>query len=107
MSVATSPVPTSLMGLTAPPPTVSLAHVEPTWRADAACQGATAGHFYPPATAESREDRQAREGAARELCGRCSVRDACLQYALYVAEPYGIWGGLTEAERRRLLRRPS
>lgn len=83
---------------------MSLAHVEPTWRAAAACQGATAGRFYPPSTPETREERTAREDAARALCAGCGVRDACLQYALFVQEPYGIWGGLTEAERRRLLR---
>lgn len=81
---------------------MSLAQVEPTWRAGAACQGATAEHFFPPSTTETREERTTRESAARELCNGCAVRDACLEYALYVQEPYGIWGGLTEAERRRL-----
>ena len=82
-----------------------LAHVESTWRAAAACQSASAAHFYPPSTTETREQRTARESAARELCMRCAVRDTCLEYALYVQEPYGIWGGLNEMERRRLLRR--
>lgn len=85
---------------------MSVAHIAPTWRSAAACQGATAGHFYPPAITESREERLAREGAARDLCARCEVRAACLEYALAVGEPYGIWGGMTEAERRRLLRSP-
>lgn len=83
---------------------MSLAQIEPTWRADAACQGATAEHFYPPSVTESRDERRDRESAARALCARCPVREACLDYALYVQEPYGIWGGLTEIERRRLLR---
>jgi WhiB family redox-sensing transcriptional regulator len=82
-----------------------LAHVDATWRASAACQGSTAAAFYPPSTTETREQRQRRESAARELCGRCQVREACLEYALYVQEPYGIWGGMNELERRRLLRR--
>lgn len=82
----------------------TLAHVEPTWRAGAACQAASAAHFYPPSTTETREQRQQRETAARELCARCAVRPACLEYALYLQEPYGIWGGLNEVERRRLLR---
>ena len=34
------------------------------------------------------------------------MREACLEYALYVQEPYGIWGGMTEIERRRLVRTP-
>lgn len=83
----------------------SLAQSEATWRASAACQGNTAAVFYPPSTTETREQRGRREGAARELCGRCAVREPCLEYALYVQEPYGIWGGLNELERRRLLRR--
>lgn len=84
---------------------MSLAQVDATWRADAACEGASAVHFYPPSSIESREQRQKRETAARSLCAACSVRDACLEYALYVQEPYGIWGGLSEMERRRLQRR--
>jgi len=82
-----------------------LAVVEPTWRADAACQGSSANAFYPPSTTETREQRREREGEARALCRRCGVRETCLAYALYVQEPYGIWGGLNELERRRLLRR--
>jgi len=82
-----------------------LAHVESTWRADAACQSTSAAHFYPPSTTETRDQRHDRESAARELCTRCAVRDTCLEYALFVQEPYGIWGGMTEMERRRILRR--
>lgn len=43
--------------------------------------------------------------AAVELCRRCPVRWDCLQYALAVSPPvYGIWGGTTETERRRMIR---
>lgn len=83
---------------------MSLARVEATWRGGAQCQGESAGLFFPPSSCESREERQAREQAARALCTRCEVREQCLEYALYVQEPHGIWGGLTELERRRLLR---
>jgi len=86
-------------------PSAQLAHAERSWRASAECRGATAAAFYPPTSTETREQRQLREGAARELCRRCVVREACLEYALFVQEPYGIWGGLNELERRRLLRR--
>jgi hypothetical protein len=44
--------------------------------------------FFPPSTPERRDDRDARD---------------CLEFALRVREPHGIWGGLTEAERRVLL----
>jgi WhiB family redox-sensing transcriptional regulator len=81
-----------------------LAVLETTWRAAAACHDGSANAFYPPSTTENREQRQEREAEARALCRRCGVRQTCLEYALYVQEPYGIWGGLTELERRRLLR---
>lgn len=85
---------------------MSLVRAVPTWRAAPACQGAaTARYFYPPAGAETGRERRRREDAALALCGRCPVRVACLEYALSVRDPYGIWGGLTEVERRWLLRR--
>ena len=86
-------------------PTLALAQAEPSWRASAACEGSNASAFFPPSSTEPREQRQRREGEAREMCDRCVVRDSCLEYALFVEEPYGIWGGLNEIERRRLLRR--
>ncbi|MHB8339646.1 MAG: WhiB family transcriptional regulator [Mycobacteriales bacterium] len=84
---------------------MSLARTEATWRAGAACQGDSATLFFPPNTFETREARIAREQAARALCDVCAVRAPCLEYALFVQEPHGIWGGLTELERRRMLRR--
>lgn len=83
---------------------MSLARVEPTWRSQAACRSSDASPFYPPSSTESKDDRRAREAAARALCAQCPVRTPCLDYALFVKEPYGIWGGLTEVERRRLVR---
>jgi WhiB family transcriptional regulator, redox-sensing transcriptional regulator len=41
---------------------------------------------------------------AKAICARCPLQDACLAYALQGQETYGIWGGHTERERRRLLR---
>ncbi len=78
---------------------------EPTWRGDARCRSKTAVHFFAPPHLERAQDKRAREAAARELCGGCTVRDLCLEYAVTVREPHGIWGGLTELERRRLVRR--
>lgn len=89
-----------------PPQALSLAArlVEPSWRASAACHGVDAEHFFPPSHFERKPEKDQREGAARALCGRCPVRQQCLDYALLVEEPHGIWGGLNELERRRLLR---
>lgn len=43
--------------------------------------------------------------AARTICSGCPVREACLEHALAVREPQGMWGGLTARERRREQRR--
>jgi len=78
---------------------------EDTWRVDAQCRQKNAVHFFAPAHFERKQEKDARESAARALCGTCRVQTACLEYALRVQEPHGIWGGLNELERRRLLRK--
>ena len=40
--------------------------------------------------------------AAKAICSRCPVQSACLQYALTRGEDHGVWGGLTEGERREV-----
>ena len=40
--------------------------------------------------------------AAKQICAQCRVRGDCLDFAVRVKEPHGIWGGLTEVERRTL-----
>ncbi len=67
-----------------------------SWRNKAACHGLAPEIFYPP------EDDDA--GPAKEVCGECSVQEACLEFALSVREKDGVWGGYTERERRRLIR---
>ena len=77
----------------------------PAWRGRAECRRDTAVHFFAPAHFERKEEKDAREGQARALCRTCPVQQACLEYSLTVQEPHGIWGGLNELERRRLLRK--
>lgn len=61
------------------------------------CRGMNPGDFYP-----TRGDT-ATERAARSVCNGCVVRDQCLEYALTPPlEKFGIWGGLSEKERRRV-----
>lgn len=79
--------------------------VEPTWRTQASCRTKSAVHFFAPPHFERKPEKDAREGAARALCRSCPVQRQCLEYALAVQEPHGIWGGLNELERRRLLRK--
>ena len=78
---------------------------EPAWRVAAHCRSKSAGYFFTPSHFERKDERKTREAAARALCGACEVQSQCLTYALTVAEPHGIWGGLNERERRRLLRK--
>ena len=78
---------------------------EPTWRGQASCRRSDAAAFFAPAHLEHKQEKDLREGAARRLCRTCPVRQACLDYALAVQEPHGIWGGLNELERRRLARK--
>ena len=72
------------------------------WRDRAACRGPETGLFFPPSTAERRDERDARERRAKAICVQCAVRSECLDYALGVGEVHGIWGGLNETERRGL-----
>jgi WhiB family redox-sensing transcriptional regulator len=61
--------------------------------------------FFPPTLPELRPDRDAREARAKAICASCQVRPECLEFALSIREPHGIWGGLNEVERRELLER--
>jgi WhiB family redox-sensing transcriptional regulator len=77
---------------------------ETMWRAGAECQSDNATYFYAPSHFERKPEKDLREGIARALCRRCKVREQCLNYSLTVSESHGIWGGLNELERKRLLR---
>jgi len=61
--------------------------------------------FFPPAHFERKDEKEAREARAKAICGSCPVRRPCLDYALRIREPHGIWGGLSEAERKQILNR--
>lgn len=74
------------------------------WQFRAECRGEDSGLFFAPSHFEMRDEKDGREMAAKAICARCPVRPECLEYSLAVREPYGIWGGLNEAERRILLR---
>jgi WhiB family redox-sensing transcriptional regulator len=70
------------------------------WQRLAACKGPFAEFFFPPSVPERKDDKAEREGAAKAICSDCRVRQECLDYALSIQEPHGIWGGLNELERR-------
>jgi WhiB family transcriptional regulator, redox-sensing transcriptional regulator len=66
------------------------------WQDQAACNGLDVNDFFPE-KGESPKD-------AKRICGRCPVRRQCLAYALDLGERFGIYGGTSERERRRLKR---
>jgi WhiB family redox-sensing transcriptional regulator len=71
------------------------------WQAQAACRSADAGLFFPPDD-DRGPVRAAREAAAKAVCRRCPVLEDCARHALATGERFGVWGGMTEAERARI-----
>ena len=64
------------------------------WRYRAACRGADLEVFFP--------GRGEPAEPARQICAGCPVRQTCLDYAISHGITHGIWGGLTERDRRPL-----
>jgi WhiB family redox-sensing transcriptional regulator len=77
--------------------------IDEAWHLRAACRGPFSDVFFPPPQFERKQDRREREGRAKAICRTCPVQHECLDYALAIREPHGIWGGLNEAERRAIL----
>lgn len=75
------------------------------WQKRAACRGPQAVMFFPPSHFERKDEKELRESSAKAICAGCAVRRDCLDYALDIREPHGIWGGLSELERRSILAR--
>ncbi|ABM12557.1 transcription factor WhiB [Mycolicibacterium vanbaalenii PYR-1] len=69
---------------------------EDQWQERALCAQTDPEAFFPEKGGSTRE--------AKRICLGCEVKDACLEYALANDERFGIWGGLSERERRRLKR---
>ena len=67
-----------------------------SWQDNANCLGVDPDLFFPERGASTRE--------AKEVCRACIVRVECLEYALMNGEKFGIWGGMSERERRRIRR---
>src|SRR5689334_2125879 len=64
------------------------------WQERANCLGVDPDLFFPERGASTKE--------AKSVCGGCEVRMECLEYALRHGEKFGIWGGMSERERRRI-----
>jgi WhiB family redox-sensing transcriptional regulator len=74
------------------------------WQRHAACRGMDLELFFHP-EGERDPSRGQRVAHAKTICAGCPVAAACRSWAHRVEEPYGIWGGEGEDERRALLRR--
>jgi WhiB family redox-sensing transcriptional regulator len=70
---------------------------EVSWQERALCAQTDPEAFFPEKGGSTRE--------AKKVCVSCEVRAECLEYALENDERFGIWGGLSERERRKLKRR--
>jgi WhiB family redox-sensing transcriptional regulator len=84
---------------------VAIRQAGEVWQAKAACRGPQAAAFFPPSHAERKDEKIAREARAKSICSECHVRRDCLEYAIRIREPHGIWGGMNEVERKQLLER--
>lgn len=67
-----------------------------SWSADALCSQVDPDLFFPERGASLKD--------AKAICAKCPVRDTCLSEALEGEERFGVWGGLSEYERRKLRR---
>ena len=78
-----------------------------SWQAAGACRNADLALFFSPdpelsGGVEDAAERRRRLRQAKRICGECQVQQLCGSYALEHGEKFGVWGGLTETERRRL-----
>jgi|TARA_B100000749_G_C18391579_1_gene450481 WhiB family redox-sensing transcriptional regulator len=78
------------MGIIAKP------NLDTDWKDYSNCLGVDPDLFFPERGASTRE--------AKEVCRSCVVQNDCLEYALQNGEKFGIWGGMSERERRRIRR---
>ena len=74
----------------------ALAGGELAWQDYANCRGADADLFFPERGASTRK--------AKAICNACDVKHECLDFAISQGEKFGIWGGMSERERRRVRR---
>lgn len=73
-----------------------------SWRHAASCRSTDPDLFFPVGTTGLAVDHIA---SAKAVCATCSVRAACLEFAIETNQDAGVWGGTSEEERRQLRRR--
>lgn len=70
--------------------------IDQEWQSRANCMGVDPELFFPERGSSTRE--------AKEVCRGCVVQQDCLEFAIANGEKFGIWGGMSERERRRVRR---
>ena len=65
-----------------------------SWQEHANCRGADPDLFFPHRGASNRK--------AKAMCAACVVREQCLEFAISEGERFGLWGGLSERQRRKI-----
>ncbi|OFE16910.1 transcription factor WhiB [Humibacillus sp. DSM 29435] len=73
------------------------------WQQKGLCRGRDVEQFFTDDPDQGRRARNDQTEAAKAVCAACPVVARCLQHALSVPEPFGIWGGTTAPERARML----
>lgn len=76
------------------------------WQYDGLCRTVDPESFFSPES-ERGAPKAEREEAAKALCRRCPVIVPCREHALAVQERYGVWGGMSQDERRAVMERAS
>lgn len=71
--------------------------IEQPWMKDGECRNFPASAFFP--------SDGVGVDTARAICATCKVKEPCLEYALTYRIDHGVWGGTSERERRRILKR--
>jgi WhiB family transcriptional regulator, redox-sensing transcriptional regulator len=77
--------------------TLTAGRASTDWREFAGCRSAEPELFFPVSAAGQ---SLAQADRAKAVCAGCTVRRECLQFALATRQGYGVWGGMSEEERR-------
>ena len=72
------------------------------WQAEGMCRGSHSHLFFPQSSFERKDERERREHRAKAICQVCPALDDCATFALSLKEAYGIWGAMTESDRKKI-----
>lgn len=72
------------------------------WQYDGSCAELPSDIFFLPDNLRA-QAKLLHESRAKQICGGCPVRQRCLEHALSVKEPYGVWGGTSPEDRAAIL----